>query len=524
MKKENKNLGSKIFTLVLILFIAVSSVLNINLLVGALKTSKEKDLTVNETISEIKTTYTSNFKAKDSYINFNGLFGKLSGRTIYNGVVLLNNGMLVDSSVTKPNFDKYSKNVKEFSEYLNESGKEYLYVQAPYKLDTAGELGNVGMDNRANEYADNMLSALKEYGVNTLDLRPYISANADMVEKYYYRTDHHWNTDGAFLGYTKIVDKLRELFPSADIDPTVTDQNNWKRDVYEDVFLGTRGKRVGKYYGGVDDFICYTPKFPTSMSCYVPKHDSFFKGDFSDAVIREDLVSTVDYFGISNYCAYIGGDYPLVQHRNYNASCDLKVLFLKDSYTLPVQSFLSTVFREIEVLDPRHYNDGSIAEYVECYNPDIVIMMVNPSVMATSNYYTYGLDTVKTTGNTTKTDTIVEGKDILIPALENSNFNYKVSKEKLHPNTKYTVSFSDVEVQKGASEIATLALYDAKEARFIKRCGFDIEYCKSNNHFSWTFTTPNNTKNLQLLLYAGNISQTEGNQVLWKGYKLQQHK
>lgn len=53
-----------------------------------------------------------------------------------------------------------------------------------------------------------------------------------------------------------------------------------------------------------------------------------------------------------------------------------KVLLIADSYARPMLAFMSLCFKEVRFLDPQEgrYND-SYVEYIDEYDPDIVIMM-----------------------------------------------------------------------------------------------------------------------------------------------------
>ena len=53
-----------------------------------------------------------------------------------------------------------------------------------------------------------------------------------------------------------------------------------------------------------------------------------------------------------------------------------KILMIKDSFGLPVYSFLSTGVHEVRALDVRLFKD-SVAEYAKKYHPDVVIILYN---------------------------------------------------------------------------------------------------------------------------------------------------
>ena len=64
----------------------------------------------------------------------------------------------------------------------------------------------------------------------------------------------------------------------------------------------------------------------------------------------------------------------MVNHRNLSAHVKARILLLKDSYGLPIQAFLSTLFSEVDVLDLRRFD-----EILEKYEIDtfVVGMPVN---------------------------------------------------------------------------------------------------------------------------------------------------
>ena len=147
------------------------------------------------------------------------------------------------------------------------------------------------MESYANENADELLQMLTAKGVNLLDLRPYLSGTVELIEQNYFVTDHHWNYDGAFTAFQKISERTEELFPGLEMELTYTERSNWKGETLENWFLGSRGKRVGAWFAGTDDFTWYVPAFETNMSCAVPKYRSLYHGTFEKANLREKYIT-----------------------------------------------------------------------------------------------------------------------------------------------------------------------------------------------------------------------------------------
>ena len=407
----------------------------------------------------------------------------------------------------------------EFSEHLeNTEGIRFLYVQAPYKEDAEDALLPVGVESYANENADELLAALSDGGVTTLDLRPYLSETVELLEENYFVTDHHWNSYGAFTAFQKIADQVAGMFPEKSMELSCTDLNNWESHTLENWFLGSRGKRVGIWFGGTDDFTWLTPKFDTRMSCAVPKYRSLYSGTFEKSNLRTKYVTEKNYFDHNTYCLYIGGDYPLVQHRNLSAGAELKVLLIKDSYSLPVQAFLSTLFQELDVLDPRHYTECSIAEYVNRTKPDLVLMLTNPSMFGTVAYREFGVEKVQPEDAFWQT---AEPQNILVEASDSNQYHYAYLNAEY--GKEYNITFDDVEFLQGDAAGVVVSLYNQTKKTIVSSAVFDVEYCRATDGFEWIIETPDSgADKLWLIFYAGLPGDTKDKSVVYKNVIIQQ--
>ena len=384
--KIKAHFGELLFAIFILSISVLGAILNFEILEESWERFTEETVNFEEWIDEVKKAYVSDVAFKEAFIDLNGLFARLTGRTVYNDVATLNNGMLTYGEIPYLDMKPMANGITDFNTFLKANNVSFLYLQAPLKEDLAGALLPYGVELCGNQNADELLALLKQNAVDTVDLRQILSATPELVEQYFYRTDHHWNTHGAFRAFGETLAYLQAAFPDKTFDATLADSSNWNQTVYEDWFLGSRGKRVGVLFGGVDDLVIYTPKIETDMSFEVPKHHSYYSGSFEDAAIRSSYLDAPDYFNENAYYAYIGGDYPLAHHINKFSKNDLKVLLIKDSFSIPFQAFLSTAVRELDVIDPRYYTDGTVAEYVASSKPDVVIMMVNPSMFAHSAY------------------------------------------------------------------------------------------------------------------------------------------
>ncbi len=517
MNTKFKKVTALVFAFLIVAFLVVCFFLNTKSFTVPFKKLSNGEINATEFISEVKSSYIANVKFKEEFININGFFARVTGRNHYNEVTKLKNGMLTTEKHVELNMSGLSSTLTSLDKYIESNGMQHLYVQAPYKLDLNSELLPTGTVQMGNKNADELLKLLGANGVDYLDLRGNIVATPEDVEKYFFKTDHHWNNDGAFYAFQLIMNELNAKYPNANIDMSVTDKSNWNIERYEDCFLGSHGKRVGIYYAGLDDYDLYTPKFETDMSMYVVNHRAFFSGDFSEAIVtRKEYLTNKDFFNETPYVTYVGGDFTIVKMRNPNAASNLRVLFIKDSYTIPVASFMSTAFKEVITIDPRYVKESTIAECIETMRPDIVITMMNPSVFAQKKYQDLGVSDAVYHSQQTKKEYVVEPKNIEIVANKDTTHKHIAAINNMASNTKYTISFDDVVIKNGNPECITVGLYNATTKQFITSDVLDIEYCREMGKFEWTVVTPTNIpkgENVQIIIYAGRHSQTNGNHV-----------
>lgn len=379
MNKKRTNLLLKILAVLFCIYIFLTAWLNIGIVQKQWNRFQSGDINFSTFIKKVSSGLMTGFKGKYVYINLNGLFVRLLGQDKNNDVIRLKNGMLSEE-MPKIDMEDRAKNLIELNEYLKETNIQFLYVQAPDKMDLEKTLLPEGMVNYANENADCLLECLCHANIETLDLRPFISAKKEMVQQYFYKTDHHWNPFGAFIGFQKIIEKVAEIFPETAFDPIPLDLENWKTHKKENWFLGSHGRRVGIYFGGVEDLIWMTPSFDTKISCSIPDRNKVYEGDFIKANIRKNVLKQnhKNYFNRRPYRIFTGPDYPLVKERNEQAASDIKVLLLKDSFSRPVMAYMSTEFQKLDVIDLRHYKEGTLVEYIEKFQPDLVMMMLYP--------------------------------------------------------------------------------------------------------------------------------------------------
>ncbi len=453
------------------------------------------------------------FREKSGLITLNGGYARLQGRTLYNEVQVMTNGMLTSTTASMMKTSDFSENLSRFSRWLEDRGIPFLFVMAPFKLPTEENLLPAGAEDRANDIANQAMAELAELGVPTLDLRKEISRNREQIEKYFYRTDHHWNADGAFRAFQLLMEAIRGRFPET--RTTCTDAALWEKTVKPDWWLGSDGRRVGPLFGGTDDLDYILPAFETEMSRYSIGVWTCH-GDFREANMREWLMERSDLFEMDSYSRYVGGPYAQTLHRNLNAENHRRLTIIRDSFMLPLECFLSTEFTSLDVIDPRTFPLAA-GDYVALNPTDMVIMMIYPEVLP-SAYYPYYFP--KPGGEPEITaETCWDGFSV---SGDDAEADYAALPARLEGGRSYILTLEGVDVKRGTPDGANIVLYrgDTEADQTV----FDIGY--GNRYgFQWGFRIPENGEgegDYELRFYAGVRGGTEGMELEYRGIRLQE--
>ena len=467
----------------------------------------------------LETRLYDSFSLKNHFINLNGWLAAQLDQTTCNEIIKLKNGMLT-AFTEKKDMSPMAERIVEFRDYLTDLGIEFLYVQPPVKVDLEQRLLPDGIETYGNADAGDLVSSLEASAVHVLDVRDDFAATPERSEKYFYRTDMHWNITAGFECAQLINQQIQRLFPEIEFDFRNADLSQWDVQILKDWMLGLHGWRTGLYYGGVEDVVYYLPKFETDdMLCMMPNEIVRYKGPFDRSIMHDDFSGRQpDYFNESLYGMYIGNNAPLTILRNPNAPNDLRIVFFKDSFILPVAACLSTVYREIDLIDPRFDPSASIAEYVRYYKPDLVIQLAYPqTLVVSSEEYVFGTAEARAKDFDLRRS-VINPQDI---SASGDAPGFTALPLSLQPNQTYLLHFEDVGFTGEAAEIVAVALNDADTGKVIDAFSFDVAYARENEDFQWLFTVPEEAgTSLEMRFCAGIPEKFVDGEAVYRGVQL----
>ena len=324
------------------------------------------------------------FVAHDASINTYGGIQRLMGRThvddpsISNQVLKLKNGYLIFEPKARTYDDtSHVEYVSDLSSVCEENGIDFLYVSRPSK----GRDPSLYPDNYPNKESDHTgetVNKLNTEGVDTINLTDKIEKEGLNLYDLFYKTDHHWTSNAGLWGAREISAELNARYGYG-LDISLLDESQYEVEHYDNVYLGSQGRRVGEYFAGMDDFDIIWPKFETSFHVEYYNADGNYSGDFSAVFLfREQLnferpltLDTIDYD------VYMEGNHELIQCHNHLADNDIKCLIMINSFGCVLCPFLALEFSELDCIDVRSFTEQSVADYIRETQPDVVVYMLN---------------------------------------------------------------------------------------------------------------------------------------------------
>lgn len=334
---------------------------------------------VHGAIGSLERTIDNDTYRREDYIDFYGLIQKALGKRViidigYGDLYKTKYGQIT-YAVPKQDVSEELESMYQLRDELSKHDIPLLYVQAPFKLPPGEQQLPGNVKNHSNENNDEFLKGLAAGGIDSLDLRTDFWEKGLNQNQLFFNTDHHWKINGAFIGYQELAAKLNQAYGFS-IDPQYMDLDNFDQEITKNYYVGSMGRRVGESYGGIDDFTLITPKFDTDYTIYERDYggEKVYQGNFRDAVLTNSYLEKGTPPDTNRYAVYHGDNAELqfVNHKVKNG----KILIIKDSFGLPVYCFLSTGVHEVRALDVRLYK-GSVAEYAEKFNPDVVVILYN---------------------------------------------------------------------------------------------------------------------------------------------------
>lgn len=153
-------------------------------------------------------------------------------------------------------------------------------------------------------------------------------------QDYYFKTDHHWNTFGAYVGYRALAEAMSI--------PNIP-QSDFYFKAAAQPFYGTLFSKIVDLWQQPD--VLVLPYCKTGSELLQQTGETIHQGIYWDEYLTKK----------DKYSVYLGGNPPVTVIRNPDAPKG-KLLLIKDSFANSMIPYLSQDFSEIHMIDLRYYN------------------------------------------------------------------------------------------------------------------------------------------------------------------------
>lgn len=300
--------------------------------------------------SKINSWYSDQMLGRDALISLKTGIEKLCGRKDIGGVYLCDEDFYIEKKLPTEESSKiYENNISAVSSFFEAQskkiGKDKLtFIPVPTAAYTLKDLLPRGALTPDYEVAYSLAAA--RIGENLLDIREVLSESA---AENYYKTDHHWTTDGAEKAYGALCE-AKNITPKEFLRTDLSDE-----------FFGTTYSKVLDSAATPDKVVYYKGDRDGEYTVTADGKELDF-GIYDFSALREK----------DKYTFFFGGNYGEVKIENCGGKGNL--LLIKDSFANCFLPFLLPHYDSVTVVDPRYFV-GSVSELIESREISEIILL-----------------------------------------------------------------------------------------------------------------------------------------------------
>lgn len=307
-----------------------------------------KTVRSGEFMEKFEKYYNHQFPLRDQWVQMKAYSERALGKRENNKVYFGTDGQTLFAHFTKISAEELATRVG----FVNKLGANLdvpvYFSLVPDKSYTYPELLPANAPNRDDGSTIQRAAELCGENVNYIDLRGALTSAGD-----FYRTDHHWTTQGAQRAWWKLMADMGHVQPSEDLDSFSYQALSYVE--VSDSFYGTTYSASGAGWVRPDSIYSVIPEGGTKGHVTVTGYPEGTPVESS--LYHPEKLEVKD-----KYAYFLGGNQPLCIIRNPDAA-NGKLLVIRDSYADSLAPFLAEEFQEIHLFDLR-YNNISLKQYV----------------------------------------------------------------------------------------------------------------------------------------------------------------
>ena len=220
-----------------------------------------------------------------------------------------------------------------------------------------------------DEYFKQIAESTQANGIGFIDLRSAFKEAYKNGSKLYYRTDHHWTTEGAYNAYLQYCAAMG-LQPLGKNRYTLESHEGFCGTTYSTGgFLLTPSETLEVWNNPANKEDKITVTITEDNEAPIVTHSMFFNEHDKDA---------------DKYPIFLDGNHALTTITNDNVK-DGTLLVVKDSFSHCMAPFLADHYHKVILVDLRLYVLGRLSDLVAAEKPDQILVLYGIDNFAQDN-------------------------------------------------------------------------------------------------------------------------------------------
>ncbi len=285
---------------------------------------------------------------RSGFMRIYALSQKIMGKNEYNGVYVCDDNWIIEVY----NEPENTKSICEkFNKVASKTDAVCTLMLVPTAVSVYDDVlpANVSFENSQRDACDYFYN---NTDMTCVDLWDAFEQSKDETQLFY-KTDHHWTTDAAYIAYCRYCDSVGiEPFQKSFFDIQTVSQE----------FFGTTYSKALNAFQIPDKITVYKQDMTGITVTYLSGKGELYAEEYLD---KKD-----------KYSYFLNSNQQIVEIENSNISNDRILLVVKDSYANCLVPFLINHYEKVVVLDTRYYRNGvsfaaqnySATDILFCFN------------------------------------------------------------------------------------------------------------------------------------------------------------
>lgn len=269
--------------------------------------------------SDLETYLADHLPFRDFFVGLNAYADLAIGKQVSKDIRVAGD-RLVEAPVVW-NEALIQKNLKAIGGFTETIGK-------PVSLSLVPSAGwAAGLDSYEDDTLLERIYSMAGEGITSLSIAESFRNRPEL----YYRTDHHWTSQGAYTGYCAMMEALSRPYPAEDA---------FQKELLPDLFQGSTYSRSALWLTKPEALELWHGSSVTVSNAET-------EGEHEGVFYRERLEEN------DKYTVFLDGNHSLVRLHNPEKTGSL--LVIRDSYSNCLGCFLAESYGEVVMVDLRYY-------------------------------------------------------------------------------------------------------------------------------------------------------------------------